>query len=115
WVAWQGSGSHVARSDDGGHTFVQTPLANPFGSDVGDVDIAVGGPTPCAAATSTCLPGTRRVYLTSLERLPALLQTHLTYSDDRGAHWTTNEIAAVNPSLIDRPWLAVFPSRVSAN
>src|SRR5438046_6638098 len=25
WVAWQASGTHVARSDDGGHTFVQTP------------------------------------------------------------------------------------------
>jgi len=115
WVAWQGSGSHVARSDDGGRTFVQTPIGNAFGNDVGDVDIAVGGPTPCTQPTSTCLPGTRRVYQTSLERLPALLQTHLSYTDDRGAHWTTNEIAATNPSAIDRPWLAVYPSSLTAN
>ena len=86
WVAWQASGTHVARSDDGGRTFVQTPIANVFGNDVGDVDIAVGGPTPCAVATTNCLPGTRRVYVTSLERLPVPLQTHLAYSDDRGAH-----------------------------
>jgi hypothetical protein len=55
------------------------------------------------------------VYVTSLERLPLLLQTHLAYSDDRGAHWTINDVAAVNPSFIDRPWLAVYPSKVSAN
>src|SRR5437660_6677813 len=34
YVAWQASGSHVARSDDGGRTFLQT--AFPSG-DVGDV------------------------------------------------------------------------------
>ena len=50
WVAWQASGTYVARSDDGGHTFVQTPISNLFGSDVGDVDIRVGGPTPCSIA-----------------------------------------------------------------
>src|SRR3989454_12736827 len=77
YVAWQASGSHVARSDDGGRSFVQTPIANPFGDDVGDVDVRVGGPTPCAVATSSCLPGTHRVYVTSLEQLPLLLQTHL--------------------------------------
>jgi hypothetical protein len=114
WVAWQASGTDVARSDDGGRTFVQTPIASLFGRDVGDVDIAVGGPTPCPVATPTCLPGTHRVYVTSLERLPLPLQTHLAWSDDRGAHWTTNEVAAVNPSFIDRPWLAVYPSTVSA-
>src|SRR5919198_3079982 len=114
WVAWQASGTHVARSDDGGRTFVQTPIANLFGNDVGDVDIAVGGPTPCAVATTNCLRGTRRFYVTSLERLPVPLQTHLAYSDDRGAHWTINDVAAVNPSFIDRPWLAVYPSTVSA-
>ena len=107
WVAWQASGRHVARSDDGGRTFVQTPINSVFGNDVGDVDIRVGGPTPCAVAASGCTPGTRRVYLTSLERLPAPLQTHLAFSDDRGASWTENNLAAVNPSLIDRPWLAV--------
>jgi hypothetical protein len=110
WVAWQGSGTHVARSDDGGRTFVQTPINDAFGSDVGDVDIAVGGRTPCATATSSCVPGTHRVYVTSLERLPLILQTHLSYSDDRGAHWTVNEVAATNPSFIDRPWLAVGAS-----
>src|ERR671930_747975 len=115
WVAWQASGTHVARSDDGGRTFVQTPIVNVFGNDVGDVDIRVGGPTPCAAATSSCLPGTHRVYVSSLERLPLLLQTHLAWSDDRGAHWTINDVAAVNPSFIDRPWLAVYPSKVSAS
>src|ERR671935_2773463 len=114
WVAWQASGTHVARSDDGGRAFVQTPIAGFFGRDLGDVDIAVGGPTPCTVATSNCLPGTHRVYVTSLERLPLPLQTHLAYSDDRGAHWTINDVAAVNPSFIDRPWLAVYPSTVSA-
>src|SRR5437870_13553534 len=51
WVAWQASGTHVARSDDGGRTFVQTPIDDLFGRDLGDVDIAVGGPTPCTVAT----------------------------------------------------------------
>ena len=115
YVAWQASGTHVARSDDGGRSFVQTPIVNIFGNDVGDVDVRVGGPTPCATPTAGCLPGTHRVYVTSLERLPLLLQTHLAYSDDRGAHWTINDVAAVNPSFIDRPWLAVHPSKVSAN
>src|SRR2546425_10961488 len=61
-VAWQASGTHVARSDDGGHTFVQTPISNLFGSDVGDVDIRIGGPTRCSVVTSSCSPGTHRVY-----------------------------------------------------
>src|SRR5256714_12297495 len=47
WVAWQASGSHAARSDDGGRTFVPTPEARVFGRDLGDVDIAGRGPTPC--------------------------------------------------------------------
>src|SRR6266700_1231445 len=85
WVAWQASGTHVARSDEGGHTFVQTPISNLFGSDVGDVDIRVGGPTPCSVVTSSCSPGTHRVYVSSLEKLPLVLQTHVAYSDDRGA------------------------------
>ena len=106
YVAWQASGTHVARSDDGGRTFVETPIANLFGSDVGDVDVRVGGPTPS---------GTHRVYVSSLEELPLALQTHVAYSDDRGATWTINNLAAVNPSFIDRPWLAVFPSKTSAN
>src|SRR5438105_7712481 len=114
YVAWQASGTRVARSDNGGRSFVQTPIVDLFGSDVGDVDVRVGGPTPCAIATANCLPGTHRVYVTSLEQLPLLLQTHLAYSDDRGAHWTINDVAAVNPSFIDRPWLAVYPSKVSA-
>src|SRR5437763_3379902 len=115
WVAWQASGTHVARSDDGGHTFVQTPISNLFGSDVGDVDIRVGGPTPCSVVTSSCSPGTHRVYVSSLEKLPLVLQTHVAYSDDRGENWTINNLAAVNPSFIDRPWLAVFASKTSAN
>src|SRR5207247_10707515 len=90
-------------------------IANVFGNDVGDVDVRVGGPTPCATPTSSCLPGTHRVYVTSLERLPLPLQTHLAYSDDRGAHWTINDVAALNPSFIDRPWLTVYPSKVSAS
>jgi len=106
YVAWQASGTHVARSDDGGRTFVETPIANLFGPDVGDVDVRVGGPTPS---------GTHRVYVSSLEELPLVLQTHVAYSDDRGANWTINNLAAVNPSFIDRPWLAVFPSKTSAN
>jgi hypothetical protein len=110
YVAWQAGGSHVARSDDGGRSFA-TVLDQ---SDIGDVDIAVGGPTPCIQPTGGCIPGKRRVYLTSLEETPFPLQTHLAYSDDRGATWTVNEVAAVHPSLIDRPWLAVYPSKVSA-
>ena len=47
YVAWQASGTDVARSDDGGRTFVQTPIVDLFGRDVGDVDVRVGGPTPC--------------------------------------------------------------------
>jgi hypothetical protein len=70
WVAWQASGTHVARSDDGGHTFAETPISNLFGSDVGDVDIRVGGPTPCSIVTSGCSPGTHRVYVSSIEKLP---------------------------------------------
>src|SRR6266540_3437501 len=45
WVAWQASGSHVARSDDGGRSFTKVLDQ----SDVGDVDIAVGGPVNCGA------------------------------------------------------------------
>ena len=112
YVAWQASGSHVARSDDGGRTFLQT--AFPSG-DVGDVAIRVGGPTPCTAATSNCSPGTHRVYVSSIELTPLALQTRLAFSDDRGAHWTVNSLAAFNPSFIDRPWLAVYASQVSAN
>jgi len=115
WVAWQASGRHVARSDDGGRTFVQTPINSVFGNDVGDVDIRVGGRTPCVVGAIGCTPGTHRVYVTSIERLPLLLQTHLAFSDDRGATWTENDVAAVNPSFIDRPWLAVYPSKLSAN
>jgi hypothetical protein len=115
WVAWQAGGRHVARSDDGGRTFVQTRINSVFGNDLGDVAIRVGGPTACAGASGGCTPGTRRVYVSSLERLPFALQTHLAFSDDRGATWTENNLAAFNPSFIDRPWLAVFPSKVSAN
>ncbi|TMD07668.1 MAG: exo-alpha-sialidase [Chloroflexi bacterium] len=114
WVAWQAGGRHVARSDDGGRTFVQTPITNLFGSDIGDVDIRVGGPTPCSTAGGGCTPGTHRVYVTSIEKLPVPLQTHLAFSDDRGATWTENNLAAFNPSFIDRPWLAVYPNPLSA-
>jgi hypothetical protein len=115
YVAWQASGSKVARSDDGGRTFVQTPIPDPFGRDLGDVAIRVGGPTPCVTPTSTCIPGAHRVYVSSIERLPLPLQTRLAFSDDRGAHWSINDLAAFNPSFVDRPWLAVFPSKVSAD
>jgi hypothetical protein len=47
--------------------------------------------------------------------IPLPLQAHLSFSDDRGASWTTNDLAVVNPSFIDRPWLAVDPSPASAN
>src|SRR5438445_1037339 len=80
YVAWQASGTHVARSDNGGRSFVQTPIADLFGNDIGDVHVRVGGPTPCASPTSTCLPGAHRVYVTSLERLPLILHTHLARS-----------------------------------
>jgi len=62
YVAWQASGTHVARSDDGGRTFVETPINNLFGSDVGDVDVRVGGPTPS---------GVHRVYVSSSKELPS--------------------------------------------
>jgi hypothetical protein len=39
----------------------------------------------------------------------------LAFSDNRGDTWTINHIAAVNPSFIDRPWIAVFPSKLSAD
>src|SRR5713101_5226513 len=115
FVAWQATGSKVARSDDGGRSFVQIPIVDPFGRDLGDVAIRVGGPTPCATATPTCLPGAHRTYVSSIERLPLLLQTRLAFSDDRGAHWSINDLAAFNPSFVDRPWLAVFPSKTLAN
>src|SRR5437588_2536110 len=60
YVAWQASGTHVARSDNGGRSFVQTPIGDPFGNDIGDVHVRVGGPTPCASPTSTCLPRAHR-------------------------------------------------------
>ncbi|MFL5980838.1 MAG: hypothetical protein ACJ74R_03920 [Gaiellaceae bacterium] len=113
WVAWQSSGSHVARSDDGGRSFVQTPEFDVFGRDMGDVDIAVGGPTPCTISTSMCLAGTHRVYVTALSRVPPL-QVKLAYTDNRGANWTINSVATLNPSLIDRPWLAVYPGASAA-
>ncbi len=114
WVAWQASGRHVARSDDGGRNFVQTPINSVFGNDIGDVDIRVGGPTPCHIPSTElsgikCLPGTHRVYVTSIEETPLPLQVHVFYTDDRGASWTGNQIAVVNLSFVDRPWLAVFP------
>jgi hypothetical protein len=105
YVAWQASGSHVARSDNGGRSFTQLTELDPFGRDLGDVDVRVGGPTAS---------GSHRVYVSSLERLPLLLQVKLAYSDDRGATWKINPIAAVNPSFIDRPWIAVSPG-VSAS
>jgi hypothetical protein len=122
WVAWQASGTHVARSDDGGRNWAQV-LSE---SDVGDVDVRVGGPTPCATpvaptivngltVTPGCTPGTHRVYVSSIEEIPFALQTHLAYSDDRGRSWGVNEVAAFNPSFIDRPWLAVYPSTASAS
>jgi hypothetical protein len=115
YVAWQASGTHVARSDDGGRSFVQTPINDFFGRDIGDVAMRVGGPTACMVPAPNCVPGTHRVYVSSIERLPLPLQTHVAYSDDRGAHWTINDLAAVNPSFIDRPWLAVYASKLSAN
>lgn len=110
YVAWQSGGSHVARSDDGGRSFTVVHDQE----DIGDVDIAVGGLVDCAADAAhlpaiPCTPSSHRVYLTSLEQTPLPLQTHLSYSDDRGVSWTTNDLAAVNPSFIDRPWLAVYP------
>src|SRR5437870_13757855 len=65
YVAWQASGSHVARSDDGGRTFIQKPELDPFGNDVGDVHVRVGGTSPCH--TSSCTPGAHRVYVSSIE------------------------------------------------
>jgi hypothetical protein len=106
YVAWQASGSHIARSDDGGRTFTQLTELDPFGQDLGDVHVRVGGPTAS---------GSHRVYVSSLERLPLALQVKLAFSDDRGATWTINHIAAVNPSFIDRPWIAVSPSSVKAS
>ncbi len=115
YVAWQASGSHVARSDDGGRTFIQEPENDPFGSDVGDVHIRIGGATPCSMQTSSCTPRAHRVYVSAIEQLPLPLQVKLAYSDDRGATWTINRIAAISPSFVDRPWIAVFPSKTNAD
>src|SRR5881227_3190526 len=62
YLSWQSGGSHVSRSDDGGRSFT-TGLDQ---QDVGDVDIAVGGPTPCTVPSAGCMPGTHRVYLTAI-------------------------------------------------
>src|SRR5919108_1020654 len=52
YVAWQASGTHVARSDDGGRSFVQlAEVDTVFGRDLGDVHIRVGGAVPCRVAT----------------------------------------------------------------
>src|SRR5256714_9411748 len=78
WVAWQAGGSHAARSDDGGRTFVQTPEAGVFGRHIGDVDIAVAGLTPCTSgdveltAGTVRLPGTHPVYLRSISQAAPL-------------------------------------------
>src|SRR5258708_36585510 len=98
-------------TDDGGRTFLQT--AFPSG-DVGDVALRGGGPTPCTAHPSNCSPGAHRVYVSFIELTPLALHTRLAFSDDRGAHWMVNSLAAFNPSFIDRPWLAVYASQVSA-
>jgi hypothetical protein len=114
YVAWQAGGTHVARSDDGGRSFV--PI-DPSGSDLGDVHTRVGGPTDCATDMTfgvSCKPGSHRVYVSSISLLPPL-QVRLAYSDDRGAHWTINQVATFNPSFVDRPWMAVSPSQTSAN
>jgi hypothetical protein len=68
--------------------------------------VRVGGPTAS---------GSHRVHVSSLDRLPLALQVKLAFSDDRGATWTINRIAAVNPSFIDRPWIPVSPSSVAAS
>src|SRR6267378_3473075 len=54
YVAWQASGTHVARSDNGGRSFVQTPIGDVFGRDSGDVHVRVGGPSPCTTPTTAC-------------------------------------------------------------
>src|SRR2546421_10701199 len=46
YIAWQASGTHVARSDNGGRSLVPTPLTHPFRNDIGHVHPPVGGPTP---------------------------------------------------------------------
>ena len=120
YVAWQASGTHVARSDDGGRSFVQTNNVDVFGRDLGDVHIRVGGPTPCTTGAAElvptpCIRGVHRVYVSSLSRLPVPLQVKLAYSDDRGVTWVNNDVAVANPSLIDRPWMAVYPSKTDAS
>src|SRR2546426_8966089 len=44
YVAWQASGTHVARSDNGGRPVPQEKVQ----ADVGDVGIPGGGAKPCA-------------------------------------------------------------------
>ncbi len=66
YVAWQASGTHVARSDDGGRSFVQTPINDFFGRDIGDVAMRVGGPTACMVPAPNCVPGTHRVYVATI-------------------------------------------------
>src|SRR5438094_10530375 len=42
YVAWQASGTHVARSDDGGRSFVQPPTASLLGNEIGHPHNRVG-------------------------------------------------------------------------
>src|SRR5437016_14466523 len=52
YVAWQAGGTWVARSDDGGRSFVQTPIADTFGRDICEVNARDGGLTPCTNPTT---------------------------------------------------------------
>src|SRR2546430_14577297 len=65
YVAWQAGGTWVARSDDGGRSFVQTPIADPFGPDIGDVDAPGGELTPCTTPSTHRSTGTQRVFVSS--------------------------------------------------
>src|SRR2546426_1801076 len=69
YIAWQASGTHVARSDNGGGRVVQTPLARPPAGGSGGVGFPICGPPPSAAATPTRLSLAPPGFVASLSRL----------------------------------------------
>jgi len=83
---------------------------------VGDVAIKGRRANTLARAHVQLLAGHTPAYMcrSSSELTPLALQTRLAFSDDAGA--LGGQLARrVQSSFIDRPWLAVYASQVSAN
>src|SRR5256886_16218614 len=47
YIAWQASGTHVARSDNGGRSVFQQPHTVSFWNYIGDISLRGGAPSPC--------------------------------------------------------------------